>query len=136
MLLRVAPNANLSGDERRRIADCIEKLQRERNNAVKALENELAKDTHSCHEHCQVPLCVMRRERDEALAEVKRLKDGTIYCDAYLLSEKENERLLKIIKDALKKLKWADPDVVIEVIYDLSIVTGKHRNKLYRPSGA
>ena len=46
--------------------DRAEKAERERDEAIEALENEQAKGIHTCHDNCQRPMCVLRRELDEA----------------------------------------------------------------------
>lgn len=40
--------------------------KRERDEAIRQLENLKASAIHSCHDQCQRPMCVLRRERDEA----------------------------------------------------------------------
>jgi hypothetical protein len=47
-------------------ADFARKLERERDEAIRKLENLRADAIHSCHNECQRPICVLRRERDEA----------------------------------------------------------------------
>jgi deoxyribodipyrimidine photolyase len=47
------------------------KLERERDEAIRHLENHTASTIHSCHDQCQRPMCVLRRERDEARHEIK-----------------------------------------------------------------
>lgn len=47
----------------------VGRLTRERDDAQ-------ARGIHSCHEQCQRPACVMRRERDEARAEVTRARSA------------------------------------------------------------
>ena len=42
------------------------KLERERDKAIRQLDNLNATAIHSCHNECQRPMCVLRRERDEA----------------------------------------------------------------------
>lgn len=39
---------------------------RERDEAREALENHMAATIHTCHDECKRPMCVLRRERDEA----------------------------------------------------------------------
>jgi hypothetical protein len=40
--------------------------KQERDEAIRHLENHTASTIHSCHDQCQRPMCVLRRERDEA----------------------------------------------------------------------
>ena len=42
------------------------KTERERDEAIRQFENLKAAAIHTCHEQCQRPMCVLRRERDEA----------------------------------------------------------------------
>jgi hypothetical protein len=44
----------------------ITKLERERDETMRQLDNLKASSIHSCHDQCQRPMCVLRRERDEA----------------------------------------------------------------------
>jgi hypothetical protein len=41
-------------------------LKQERDEAIRQLENLKASAIHTCHDQCQRPMCVLRRERDEA----------------------------------------------------------------------
>jgi hypothetical protein len=50
----------------RQAADRMEELERERDEAREVLENYKSTTIHSCHDQCERPMCVMRRERDEA----------------------------------------------------------------------
>jgi hypothetical protein len=43
-----------------------ERILKERNEAIRQLENLKASSIHTCHDQCQRPMCVLRRERDEA----------------------------------------------------------------------
>ena len=43
-----------------------QQLERERNEARRKLNNLDVTAIHSCHNECQRPICVLRRERDEA----------------------------------------------------------------------
>jgi chromosome segregation ATPase len=40
---------------------------------IERLENLTASGIHTCHADCQRPMCVLRRERDKALAELERV---------------------------------------------------------------
>ena len=42
------------------------KMERERDEARRKLNNLDVTAIHSCHNECQRPICVLRRERDEA----------------------------------------------------------------------
>lgn len=56
------------------------RLERERDEALEALENHTASTTHSCHDQCQRPMCVLRRELDkerERAKELAELVDGS-----------------------------------------------------------
>jgi hypothetical protein len=41
-------------------------LKQERDEAIRQLENLKASAIHTCHDQCQRPMCVLRRERDES----------------------------------------------------------------------
>ena len=43
-----------------------QQLERERDEARRKLNNLDVTAIHSCHNECQRPICVLRRERDEA----------------------------------------------------------------------
>jgi hypothetical protein len=43
-----------------------QQLERERDDARRKLNNLDVTAIHSCHNECQRPICVLRRERDEA----------------------------------------------------------------------
>jgi hypothetical protein len=45
--------------------------ERERDEAIRQLENIKASSIHSCHDQCQRPMCVLRRERDELKMQLK-----------------------------------------------------------------
>jgi uncharacterized coiled-coil DUF342 family protein len=47
------------------------KLERERDEAIRQLNNIKAIDIHTCHDQCKRPMCVLRRERDEARHEIE-----------------------------------------------------------------
>jgi hypothetical protein len=46
--------------------DFARKLERERDEARKKLEDLQVTSIHSCHNECQRPMCVLRRDRNEA----------------------------------------------------------------------
>ena len=54
--------------------DAIDRLTAERDRLKAELDNVRATDIHSCHDGCQRPACVMRRERDALKAENERLR--------------------------------------------------------------
>lgn len=56
--------------ERDRNMDDLATLKRERDEAREALENYKAESIHTCHDQCQRPMCVLRRERDDALSQI------------------------------------------------------------------
>ena len=59
----------LRGDDTRRSVNMVElrdlcrKLERERD---QARDRQWANAIHSCHNECARPMCILRRERDEA----------------------------------------------------------------------
>jgi NifB/MoaA-like Fe-S oxidoreductase len=71
-------------DHRARITemwDALETLRRERDEAIRQLENLKAVSIHTCHDQCQRPMCVLRRERDEAREALRELWQT---ADAYI----------------------------------------------------
>ena len=50
-------------------------LKQERDEARKKLEDLDVAAIHSCHNECQRPMCVLRRERDELLERNAKLRD-------------------------------------------------------------
>ena len=58
-----------------------QQLERERDEARRKLNNLDVTAIHSCHNECQRPVCVLRRERDEALEALRELWQS---ADAYL----------------------------------------------------
>jgi hypothetical protein len=44
-----------------------------RDEAIRQLENIKASSIHTCHDQCQRPMCVLRRERDEAQKELSSI---------------------------------------------------------------
>jgi phage shock protein A len=67
------------------------KLERERDEARRKLEDLDVAAIHSCHNECQRPMCVLRRERDEAQY---KLEDARQSLEVALedLSEAKRER--------------------------------------------
>ena len=62
------------------LAETGARILRERDEAREALENHTASTTHSCHDQCQRPMCVLRRELDkerERAKELAELVDGS-----------------------------------------------------------
>ena len=65
----------------------LETARRERDEAIRRLENLKATAIHTCHDQCQRPMCVLRRERDEAMEALLAMRDhyrqwsipGTLY---------------------------------------------------------
>jgi hypothetical protein len=49
-----------------RVSSVCRELTRERDEALEELENYKAQSVHTCNPNCQRPMCVLRRERDEA----------------------------------------------------------------------
>jgi len=50
-----------------------EQLERERDEAIRQLNNIKATEIHTCHDQCKRPMCILRRERDEARDMVEKL---------------------------------------------------------------
>ncbi len=78
------------------------KLERERDEARRKLNNLDVTAIHSCHNECQSPICVLRRERDEAREALMKIEDlfvdGTdVYAD--------REKMGMIARNALEGAK-------------------------------
>jgi hypothetical protein len=92
-------------------ADFARKLERERDEAIRKLENLKADAIHSCHNGCQRPICVLRRERDEARVVAGELADIASKHLSFLLAvtpaktnDTHEKDTMKVI-DALKRWK-------------------------------
>jgi hypothetical protein len=57
------------------VASLCRRMERERDEARKKLEDLDVAAIHSCHNECQRPMCVLRRERDELLERNAKLRD-------------------------------------------------------------
>jgi hypothetical protein len=56
-------------------AELCRRMERERDEARRKLEDLDVASIHSCHDQCQRPMCVLRRERDELLERNAKLRD-------------------------------------------------------------
>jgi hypothetical protein len=56
-------------------AELCRRMERERDEAIRQLENLKASAIHTCHDQCQRPMCLLRRERDELLERNAKLRD-------------------------------------------------------------
>ncbi len=57
------------------VAWLCRRMERERDEARRKLEDLDVDAIHSCHNECQRPMCVLRRERDELLERNAKLRD-------------------------------------------------------------
>lgn len=75
-----------------------QRLERERDEARKQLDNLNATAIHSCHNECKRPMCVLRRERDEARekAERYRLEANAMMLQRDEAREELNKTLQKV----------------------------------------
>lgn len=76
-------------------AEFARRLERERDEAREALENYKASTVHSCNEECKRPMCVLRRERNEAREDAAKLADrlsGLELSTTQALARLEQER--------------------------------------------
>lgn len=60
-------------DEQLRLVFENRRLHQERDKALEALENHMASTVHSCSDECKRPMCVLRRQRDDAREMVKAI---------------------------------------------------------------
>ena len=81
------------------------KLERERN---QARDRQWADGIHSCHNECARPMCVLRRERDEARKDVRDLmeqyQDHLQYGDEF-----QDPELIRGICDRLNEWETNQP---------------------------
>ena len=97
---------NSYGDERAELIYFCRKLEQERN---EARDTKWAREIHSCHNECARPMCVLRRERDEARKDVRDLMEEyenrqKQYGDEWEWEQREDAELLKGICERL--IKW------------------------------
>ena len=72
----------------------IAQLRRQRDEARRQFENLKAAAIHTCHDQCQRPMCVLRRERDEALMDRANGDMATMTRNHYerLIKERDEAR--------------------------------------------
>ena len=56
-------------------AELCRRMERERDEARRKLNDLDVAAIHSCHNECQRPMCLLRRERDELLERNAKLRD-------------------------------------------------------------
>ena len=80
-----------------------------RDEAIRQLENIKASSIHTCHDQCQRPMCVLRRERDEAREENAKLRDIAEMAIEKIEQEnwgiRENSESWKQIRSELDQIK-------------------------------
>jgi len=81
------------------LVDLCRKMEQERN---QARDRQWANSIHSCHNECARPMCVLRRERDEARKDVRDLmgqyQDHLQYGDEF-----QDPELIRGICDRLNE---------------------------------
>ncbi len=88
------------------LRDLCCKLERERD---QARDRQWADGIHSCHNECARPMCILRRERDEARKDVLDLMEEyedrqKQYGDEYMWEKHEDTELIKSICKRL--IEW------------------------------
>ena len=85
------------------------KLERERDEARRKLNDLNVTAIHSCHNECQRPTCVLRRERDEALEELHDIRlnlgedaDGYTLLHAVCVIQNERDEAMEALNKILK----------------------------------
>jgi hypothetical protein len=63
----------------------------------KQLDNFMASGIHTCHDQCKRPMCVLRREKEEALQIARELADVT-YVKEYTLIPRFSKALQRLAK--------------------------------------
>jgi hypothetical protein len=99
----------------------LAEAREQRDRLAKEVENLRAAQIHTCHDRCQKPMCVMRRQRDrlaEALGKLIRLDDQMIdpdyeesgtYAGAYYCYYKGERDTWDNAREALAAAKGAKP---------------------------
>ena len=89
-----------------------EKLERERDEARRKLNNLDVTAIHSCHNECQRPICVLRRERDEAREELNNIRinlgedaDGYTLLHAVCVMQNERDEVMEKLSAAWQSLR-------------------------------
>lgn len=75
---------------------------------IERLENLTASGIHTCHTDCQRPMCVLRRERDKALAELERVTAERDAARAEAVAKRDLVALRARVADleAAESLHW------------------------------
>ena len=77
----------------------------ERDEAREALENYIASTVHSCNDECKRPMCVLRRERDEAIRQRDETNTSSKYaCDYNYEQKLKAERELAEAREQARRL--------------------------------
>jgi hypothetical protein len=83
-----------------------ERILRERDDARRQFENLKAAAIHTCHDQCQRPMCVLRRERDEARDAIRKaIKFVEAYEPHSRGVEADQNETLNIMLKALEETK-------------------------------
>lgn len=67
------------------------KNERERDEALEALENHMASTVHSCSDECKRPMCVLRRQRDDAREMVKAICKNKFGTNCEFIDDDEQD---------------------------------------------
>jgi hypothetical protein len=86
--------------ERNEWAKLCGQYKQERDEAIRHLENHTASTIHSCHDQCQRPMCVLRRERDEAREALENLKASLDQIASLYESKEMTATVCQRISDA------------------------------------
>lgn len=89
------------------LRETCRRLERERDHAKRQFENIKAISIHTCHDQCQRPMCVLRRERDEARAVAYDLASIASHCLGW--HDHESSEAAERISETLKRWKSAQP---------------------------
>jgi hypothetical protein len=97
--------------------ECLEAARRERSDAIRQFENLKATAIHTCHDQCQRPMCVLRRERDEAKANLKITQEAWVKAKVDRVestrerdeAREQNAKLRDIAERAIEEMESGDP---------------------------
>ena len=92
-----------------------QRLERERDKAIRQLDNLNATAIHSCHSECQRPMCVLRRERDEEMKWHHRTHKELVETQCKLMDitrerDEANEQVKELIYIAGRAIDLAEID--------------------------
>jgi hypothetical protein len=107
------------------------KHAQERDEARRKLEDLDVAAIHSCHNECQRPMCVLRRERDKMQTELEMWRDGNIFHEVHRDELEKTERERDEARYFLEELAEADSQLKVRMaeLCDVLCKTEKERDE-------